>query len=168
MFTTPSRMSCSYRYAITEKGAIDSGLPVGTQLVGQPKVYKITINPPRPQIVNPFSCYSNVVVKPVCVGKPATIRCDGLVPSSDFFAEIFWLQQTANGTTFIPNDPSLRETNVDSSISESVLGVGKSVELTFDPVKPDHLKPRYVCKIQSAVHSTIESVRLVARPEACL
>lgn len=170
IFTTPSRMACNYVYSITEKGAITSGLSVGTELAGEKKVYNVTINPPRPQIVTPYSCYSNLVVKPVCVGKPATIRCDGLIPSFDikYGADIFWLMQTEGKTIFLPDDPSLRERNATSSISESALGVGKAVDLTFDPVKLEHLKHLYVCKIQSTVSSTFATVSLVAKQQACL
>lgn len=168
VFTVPSRMMCSYRYAITAKGANVSGLPVGTKLFGQPSVTGITIDQPRPQIFNPTSFYSNVIVKSVCVGKSATVRCDGMVPTDDFAADIFWLQDNDNGTTFIPDDPSLREENVDSMIPASRLGRGKSVQLTFDPVKPEHLRNRYICKLQSAVHTTFETVRIVAKPEACV
>lgn len=177
MFTTPSRMACNYVYSITAKGAIESGLPVDTELTGQSKVYNITINPPRPQILNPYSCYDNVVFKPVCVGKPATIQCDGLVPSNDakYGADIFWLQQTTNETTFLlneptflPDGPSLRETIVNSPISESPLGVVKSVQLSFDRVEKEHLTHRYICKIQSSVHSTLQTVGLVSKVQACM
>lgn len=169
MFTTPSRMACNYVYSITEKGAIESGLSVGTELAGQKKVYNITINPPRPQIVTPFGYYSDVVVKPVCVGKPTAIFCDGLIPSSDVkYADMYWLMQTGGETRFLPADPSLRERKVNSSISESILGTGKAVELTFNPVKLEHLKHLYICKIQSTVGAEFATVLLIAKEQACL
>lgn len=168
MFTTPSRMACNYVYSITEKGAVESGLSIGTELAGQKTVYNITINPPRPQIINPFGYYSNVVVKEVCVGKPATIQCDALIPASDVkFADVYWMMKTGDVATFLPDDPSIQETKGVSSISPSILGNGTAVDLAFNPVTLEHLKHFYVCKIQSTIATTFATVSLVAKKHAC-
>lgn len=163
-------MVCNYVYSITTKGAMESGLPVHTELTGQRKVYTVTVNPPRPQIINPYSCYENVVYKPVCVGKPATIQCDGLVSSNDakHGADIFWLQQATHTAEpdFLSYTGYPQERAVESQTT--TLGVIKSVQLLFDRVEKKHLTYRYICKIQSNVYSTMQTIALVSRAQACM
>lgn len=168
MFTTPSRMACNYVYSITEKGAVESGLPLNTELHGQKKVYNVTINPPRPHIVVPLTYYSQNSVKAVCIGKPATIRCDGLLDSNGYkFSDMYWLETTGDTTKILARDPSRKQADVESMISTSILGTGKATELTFSPVKLEHLRSVYVCKLQNTQGSAFAAFTLVHKASAC-
>lgn len=161
-------MACNYVCSITQKGKDASGLCVGTELQGQKKVYDIYINPPKPQFIKPVLPYGrDTVRKPVCVGKPTTILCDGQV--SDSTGEAFWLTQLGSDKPkFSPwNDSSLYETTVPSSIAKSALGVGVASMLTINPVKEEHLATLFVCKLASSDGAAFLIVELYPNNAVC-